>query len=178
MFSEREASWTGGGARNGGGGGGALAATKLLMNLLRLCFVLSRGRTRRGKSVIAGFRASRQGVEKVASSTPRATLDLMASQKVLAQLLTLTRHGTEEPQHRYASALRLRRTVPNRRDERDADGVARCHLLGFVCATDVSTRPRVSIQSAGRLLRRPITCGDSESWFEFLCARRPKSLEN
>ena len=106
-----------------------------------------------------------------------STVAIQASQKVLAQLLTLTRHGTEEPQHRYASALRLRRTVPNRRDETDADD-ARCHLLGFVCATYVSTSVRVSIQSAGRLLRRPITCGDSESWFEFLCARRPKSLEN
>jgi len=108
------------------------------------------GRTRRGKSVIAGFRASRWSVEEVNFVAPRATVAIQASQKVLAQLLTLTRHGTEEPQHRYASALRLRRTVPYRRDdETDADD-ARCHLLGFVCERDVSGRPTVSFCSAGK----------------------------
>ena len=74
-----------------------------------------------------GLQGFAPGVEEVNYVAPRATVAIQASQKVLAQLLTLTGHGTEEPHHRHVSSLRLRRTVPYRRDdETDADD-ARCH---------------------------------------------------
>ena len=69
--------------------------------------------------------------ERVTFVSDALTVAIQASQKVLAQLLTLTRHGTEEPQHRYASALRLRRTVPyhRRREPRTCRAAPICSPL-------------------------------------------------
>ena len=92
-----------------------------------------------------GLQGFAPGVEEANYVAPRATVAMQASQKVLAQLLTLTRHGTEEPQHRYASALRLRRTVPYHRRDASRDEPRGANLLGLVCATNVSASTKFSI---------------------------------
>ena len=78
-----------------------------------------------------GLQGFAPGVEEVNYVAPRATVAIQTSQKVLAQLLTLTGHGTED--HNTATP-RLCGSVgrfPCRRDDETETSRARRHLLAL-----------------------------------------------